>query len=183
MDLKKLPPAMLAVLGLGCVRACLTPAFETNETSSSGVDTNTVGPCLSPPLDLGSAEDSTSVGPCLSPPEETTTGSDSGSGSDTGTGSGSDTGTGSGSDTGSGSGSDTGTGSGSDTGSASEGGSTVGPCLAPPPDAPPMPPLHDSAASPPSAASSYRDALERVLARATLPPDVAARLRQRSGLE
>ncbi len=174
---------MLAVLGLGCVQACLSPPFDPVETNSSGVDTNTVGPCLSPPLDSGSGADSSSVGPCLSPPEETFTGTDTGtgSGSDTGTG----TGTSSGSDTGTGTSSDTGTGSGSDTGtgSGSEGGSTVGPCLAPPPDAPTMPPLHDPAASPPTAASSYRDALERVLGRATLPPDVAARLRQRSGLD
>lgn len=49
MDLKKLPPSLLAVLGLACAR---TPP--------------TVGPCLSQPYDPSAGE----VGPCLSPPAE-----------------------------------------------------------------------------------------------------------------
>lgn len=131
MDLKKLSPSLLAVLGLACAR---TPP--------------TVGPCLSQPYDPSQGE----VGPCLSPPAE-----DPG---DSGT-------TGEPTDP-------------TDPGPGDE--PPIGPCLSPPaPD-----PANDSAGTTarasdtaaPEPAGSRRDALARVLARATLPPDVAERLRR-----
>jgi hypothetical protein len=126
-----------------------------------------VNACLSPPYDgattgTGTDTETTDVGPCLSPPEpETTTSTgpclgmqmDS-TGSDTG----------SGSDTGTGSGSDTGTGSGSDTGTGTEGGTSSGGVFDEPP---------------PSTARAA--AVERVLARGTLPADVLDRLRALTG--
>jgi hypothetical protein len=170
MDLKKLPPSMLVLLGLGCpgVQACLSPPVDSAEASSS--EPITVSACLSPPLDSttstsssgsGSGSGESEVGPCLSPPGDTF-------GTETGSDSGTGTGTSSGSDSGSGSG--------------SEGGTTVGACLAPPgiqPDD--TPESLASATRSPAAAMSRREALERVLA--ALPSDVAARLRQRSDLD
>ena len=128
MDLKKLPPSLLVVLGLACAR---TPP--------------TVGPCLSQPYDPSAGDE----GPCLSPPVD-----------DTG-----DSGT---------------TGEPTDPGPGDE--PPIGPCLSPPaPDlAIDSPGATASATAVPEPAGSRRDALERVLARATLPPDVAERLRQRS---
>jgi hypothetical protein len=117
MDLKKLSPSLLAVLGLACAR---TPP--------------TVGPCLSPPYE---------------PPVE-----------DTG-----DSGT---------------TGEPTDPGPVDE--PPIGPCLSPPAPEPAIdsPGATASATAAPEPAGSRRDALERVLARATLPADVAERLRRRS---
>lgn len=130
MDLKKLSPSLLAVLGLACAR---TPP--------------TVGPCLSPPYDPSAGE----VGPCLSPPAE--------DGSDSGT-----------------------TGEPTDPGPGDE--PPIGPCLSPPAPDPandsPGATARASDAAVPEPASSRRDALERVLARAALPPDVAERLRRRT---
>lgn len=125
MDLKKLPPSLLAVLGLACAR---TPA--------------TVGPCLSQPYDPSAGE----VGPCLSPPMEDP--------SDSGT-----------------------TGEPTDPGPGDE--PPVGPCLSPPAPDPTVASLGPTTTTTaaPEPAGSRRDALERVLARATLPPDVAERLR------
>lgn len=128
MDLKKLSPSLLAVLGLACAR---TPP--------------TVGPCLSQPYDPSAGE----VGPCLSPPAE--------DGSDSST-----------------------TGEPTDPGPGDE--PPIGPCLSPPaPDPANDSPGSAARASDPGVAEpagSRRDALERVLARATLPPDVAERLRR-----
>jgi hypothetical protein len=144
MDLKKLPPSLLVVLGLACTRAqptvgpCLSQPYDPA--------TEDVGPCLSPPHDPSTEdpdppppEDPGDVGPCLSPPEDP---------------------------------------------------GDVGPCLSPqrPSDGSDTTTIaqagdvHDLATTP-AAAGSRRDALDRVLARATLPPDVAERLRRRSGLE
>jgi hypothetical protein len=180
MDLKKLPPSMLALLGLGCpgMQACLSPPVDSAETSTSEVESNTVGPCLSPPLDsssgadtgsssgvdTGSSSGSGSVGPCLSPPEETF-GTDTDTSGDTGS-------------------SGLGSSGGSDTGSGTDGGSTLGPCLAPPgllPDDTPDSLALDT--SPAAPAGSRRAALERVLDRGVLPADVAARLRRASDLD
>lgn len=168
MNLKKLPPSMLVLLGLGteACAPCLstTPCLSTFDSAStyssstsggsSEVDT---GPCLSPPLD-------SSTGPITGPTGSGTTGS-SGTSMDSGTG----TGTGTGSDTG----------TGSSTGMGSDDTST-GPCLAPAgaaPDAMLAPPV-----SPPeaySAAETREAALQRVLDRHALPDDVASRLRAR----
>ncbi len=161
MDLRKLSPSMLLTLGLAC-----------GDGKDSGDTTTTVNACLSPPdptevetgpcLDIGpltttSGNETTSVGPCLSDESSfpsTTTSSGSGSGSST----------------------DTGTGSGSD--GTATGDSTFGPCLS-------MEPTGTGTETgtgttgmmgdepPPSRAA----ALERVLERGTLPPDVVARLR------
>lgn len=113
MDLKKLPPSLLVVLGLGCARA--QPA--------------TVGPCLSPPYDPSTQD----VGPCLSPPEDTTETDPDGTDPD------------------------------ADAGEAP-------PCLSPP-----VPQATTTTAS-----ATRSEVLDRVLARAALPADVAARLRERS---
>ena len=129
MDLKRLPPSMLVVLGLACARS----------------QPPTVGPCLSPPYDPSADE----VGPCLSPPVE-----DSG---DSGT-----------------------TGEPGETDTGDE--PPVGPCLSPP--APPSSATEASASTtlahePADAlAASRGEAIERLLARATLPADVAERLRR-----
>jgi hypothetical protein len=114
MDLRKLPPSLLVVLGLACSR---TPP--------------TVGPCLSPPYDPLIDD----AGGCLSPPDDDeldTTGDEP----------------------------------------------PVEPCLSPV-EPPPQDGGGASAAAAGAAPSvaSRREVLERVLARATLPPDVAARLR------
>jgi hypothetical protein len=151
MDLRKLPPSMLLTLGLAC------------GDGKSSDETTTVNACLSPPDPTGMME----TGPCLGMEEPLTTtggddtlGSTSGStGTDTGSG-GSTFGpclspeppTGSGTDTET----DTDTGTGTGTGTGTEGTSGM---------------MGDEL--PPSRAA----ALERVLDRGTLPPDVAARLR------
>lgn len=102
------------------------------------------------------ATETTHVGPCLSPPLETTsTGPCLGVPMDS---TGSDSG--SGSDTGSGSG----TGSGSDTGSGTDGGTSSGGVFDEPPPS-----------------TSRAAAVERVLARGTLPADVLDRLRALTG--
>lgn len=126
MDLKKLSPSLLAVLGLACAR---TPA--------------TVGPCLSPPYDPSAGD----VGPCLSPPVDP---------GDSGT-----------------------TGEPTDPDPGDE--PPIGPCLSPPAPGPvsDSPGLTSASAAEP--AGSRLDALERVLARAALPPDVAERLRRHTG--
>jgi hypothetical protein len=132
MDLKKLSPSLLILLGLACNR---TPP--------------TVGPCLSPPYDPSDGD----VGPCLTPEEP----------------------------------SDADTTGGTEPEPGDEPDPPVGPCLEPPVE-PPVSPcltvgLVAMSAAPPvepaaaRAAGSRREALDRVLARATLPPDVAARLR------
>lgn len=111
MDLKKLPPSMLLVLGLACdsgngdstsdsstVGPCLSPPVETSDgttsATSGGMD-STMGPCLD--IDPTAAETGAtagtmgtgevSTGPCLTP-EPGSTGTDSGSGSGTEGGSG-----------------------------------------------------------------------------------------------
>jgi hypothetical protein len=132
MDLKKLPPSLLIVLGLACTRTqpptvgpCLSQPYDPT--------TEDPGPCLSPPEDP-STED---AGPCLSPPEE-------------------------------------------------PGAEDVGPCLSPEPPSDGSSTstisqagdVHDLATTP-ATAGSRRVALDRVLARGTLPPDVAERLRRR----
>jgi hypothetical protein len=80
MNLRKLPPSMLVVLGLSCTRTpptvhpCLSQPYDPA--------TEDVGPCLSPPDDVtepDTTEDTTEpepddgteppVGPCLSPPQ------------------------------------------------------------------------------------------------------------------
>lgn len=150
MDLKKLPSSMVLMLGLACN------------------DNDTLGPCLSP----ATTDDSTypTVGPCLDVDPSITSGvGTSGSGTtssgstDTG-GTGADSTVGpclsppepsTGTDTG------TGTGTGTDTGSGTDTDGTTGMMSDEPP---------------PSRAA----ALERVLERGVLPPDVAARLRDRS---
>lgn len=172
MDLKKLPPSMLVVLGLSgeactTTQACLSPPYEPDETgtstssdSATGVGTTAVG--------------ESEVGPCLGAMEETgfDTGVATTTTTATGTGTGSDTGmatfgTGSGTD------GDTGT-----TGSGEEGGSTVGPCLAPPGiEVEPTPDEVAATDAPVAEADSRREALRRVLGREALPADVAARLR------
>jgi hypothetical protein len=130
MNLRKLPPSMLVVLGLSCTR---TPP--------------TVHPCLSQPYDPGTED----VGPCLGPAEEPRP-EDSGTPQE-----------------------------------PTEDG--VEPCLEVPPCLSPPVPQHGASLDPsqrsttPDAAGSRREALDRVLARATLPPDVAQRLRGRSDLD
>jgi hypothetical protein len=171
MDLRKLSPSMLLTLGLAC------------GDGKGSDDTTTVNACLSPPdptevetgpcLDVGpliTTGDTTSVGPCLS--DESgfpSTGTSTGTGGSTfgpclspEPSTGTDTGTGTGSDT------DTGT------------GTTTGPCLVPAGAQ-----LDDSPVARASAAirpgiDSRREALDRVLARGTLPSDVAERLRATS---
>lgn len=180
MNLRKLPPSMLLVLGLapeGCVGPCLSlGSFDDtvqppiNGTSTTtGINTSDVGPCLSP-------ED----GPCLSPDlgsfdstgSSTDSGSDSGSSGTWGSSSGSDSGS---SSTGDGSGSDSS--SGSDSGSGT-GEASTGPCLAPPGIAPDDTPEEVATApSPGLPPDSRRDALQRLLDRQALPADVASRLR------
>lgn len=152
MDLKKLPSSMVLMLGLACT------------------DQDTLGPCLSPATtDDGS---SPTVGPCLDvDPSVTSEVGTSGSGT-TSIGS-TDTGS-TGADstvgpclsppepsTGTDTGTDTGTGTDTDTGTGTDTDGTTGM-------------MND--APPPSRAA----ALERVLERGVLPPDVAARLRDRS---
>jgi hypothetical protein len=127
MDLKKLPPSLLVVLGLACTRS----------------QPPTVGPCLSQPYDPSD------VGPCLSIPVEPDP-------TDGGT-----------------------TGTPTEPGPIEEPEPTVGPCLSPPE---PSAALSETTPASQPAATRH-DALERVLARAALPPDVAARLRQRSDLD
>ena len=164
MDIKRLPPSILVALGLaGCgpqidpdddSAGDATGSSSTSEGSSNDVSTSacldfdpdstggyTTGPCL------GQA---TTTGPCLAP-EVTTSGSESGSGSDTETG---------------GSGS---SGPGEDSGGD---GTTMGPCLAPPGDAPDPGVVPKAAAS----ASARADILERLRASGVLPPDIAAKL-------
>lgn len=139
MDLKKLSPSMLVVLGLACSRTPPTvgPCLSQPYDPSAG----DVGPCLSPPADPGDpgttgepteptdpdAPDEPPVGPCLSPPAPTG-------------------------------------------GIADASASTI------------MEALQEPAASHEPAASRSV-ALERVLARATLPADVAERLRKRTDRE
>ena len=150
MNLRKLPPTMLLALGLAC-------GGDDDPTGEASVSA-----CLTPPYP------ETEIGSCLSATTGLTTGSST-SGADstfgpclsppeptTDTDSSSSTGTGSdtGTDTGSDTGSDTGTGS--DSGSGTDG--TTGM-------------MGDQ--RPPTRAA----AVERVLERGTLPPDVAARLR------
>ncbi len=122
MNLRKLPPSMLVVLGLSC----------TNKPP-------TVHPCLSQPYDPATED----VGPCLGMDEPDPTEDTTEPEPDTDTE------------------------------------PPVGPCLSPPQpqamlDAQPAEPVATQAAG------SRREALDRVLARATLPPDVAERLRQRN---
>ena len=109
MDLSKLPPFVAMSLGLlGCVaEPCLSFVPETESATTgtgtgSGTDTETtdIGPCLDPQIET------TSTGPCLGAPMDST-GTDTGTGSDSGSGTGFESG--SGSDSGSGSGSDSGT--------------------------------------------------------------------------
>lgn len=119
--------------------------------------------CLSPPYDGGTSStgsdsdgttETTEIGPCLDPQIETTsTGPCLGAPMDS-----------TGTDTGSGSGSGTDTGSGSDSGSGSDGGTTSGGVFDEP-----QPPTTRAAA------------VERVLARGTLPADVLDRLRALTG--
>lgn len=124
MDLKKLPPSLLVVLGLA---ACRTSP--------------TVEPCLSPPYDPRTED----PGACLSPPDPGTNGDAADDGA-------------------------------ADDGSADE--PPVGPCLSPPAPHPEVAPESSAAATVAVPdVGTRREALERVLARATLPADVAARLR------
>jgi hypothetical protein len=137
MDLKKLPPSMLVVLGLACTRS----------------QPPTVGPCLSQPYDPSAGD----VGPCLSPPEDP---------GDPGT---------------TGEPTDPDTGTEPDTGDEPP----MHPCLSPMPPGHANNPLSEPVTArapedPRAPASSRDDAIERVLARATLPADVAERLRRRS---
>jgi len=151
MDLKKLPPSMVLMLGLACgdketLGPCLSPA-TTDDTGPSP----TVGPCLDVDPTVSSVGE-TETGPCLSTTgwEQTSTGTTGSTGADstigpclspeppTGTGTETDTGTGTGGDT--------------DTDG------TTGMMGAEPSD-------------------SRAAALERVLSRNVLPADVAARLR------
>lgn len=152
MDLSKLPPFIAMSLGLlGCVaEPCLSLQPETESGTSSGTGTGTSG-----------STETTMVGPCLGQQLDTSSTTDP---SETFTTSAclsppepeTDTGTtGTGTDTGTGTGTDSGTDGGSDTG-------TTGAMLDEP--------------QPTSRAA----AVARVLARGTLPPDVAARLRDRS---
>jgi hypothetical protein len=120
MDLKKLPPSLLVVLGLGCART----------------QPPTVGPCLSPPYDPSTQD----AGPCLSPAQDTTP-TDPDPDPD-------------------------------DADPDTDAGD-VPPCLSPP-----MPQATTATSS--ATATSRREALDRVLARAALPADVAARLREPS---
>jgi len=150
MDLKKLPPSMLLVLGLACdsgngdstsdsstVGPCLSPPAETsagtsstNTSGATGMD-STMGPCLG--VDPTAAETGAtagtmgtgevSTGPCLTPEPEST-GTDSGSGTEGGSG-------------------------------------TTGGMEAPP-------------------SESRAQALQRMLDRGALPSDVAARLRSKT---
>ena len=55
----------------------------------------------------------------------------------------------------------------------------IGPCLSPPAPGPEGPDAPTPSPTPQTAAATRDDALERVLARATLPADVAERLRRR----
>jgi hypothetical protein len=142
MDLKKLPPSMLVVLGLACARS----------------QPPTVGPCLSQPYDPA-----TDVGPCLSPPEDP---------GDPGT-------TGEPTEP-----PDPDTGTEPDTGDEPP----MHPCLSPIPPGQASDALGASMAArapeaPSAPAATRGDAIERVLARATLPADVAERLRRRTDTE
>lgn len=138
MDLKKLPPSMLVVLGLACARS----------------QPPTVGPCLSQPYDPA-----TDVGPCLSPPADPgTTGEPTDPEPDTGDE--------------------------PDPGSEPP----MHPCLSPLPPGQANDSLGVSMASgapdaPAAPAATRSDAIDRVLARATLPADVAERLRRRTDAE
>jgi len=169
MDLKKIPPSMLIVLGLGATEACVQPCLSppVDDTSPPQMETNSTGGS-STGMDT---RPGTEVGPCLSIGEESTAASGPGD-SGTSTGSGSGSGTMGGSDSG---GSDSGTTS----GSGGEGGSTVGPCLAPPGIVEEHEPLvHGASAPSATPAASRKAALDRLLDRDALPADIAARLRR-----
>jgi hypothetical protein len=182
MNLRKLPPSMLLALGLACTTeepgttsSCLSTDSgvgssgttfgpgSNGATSTSGPSTSTteisasacldVGPCL---FDIGTPPDmgGWSTGPCLEPPADTGFESSTDGGTETG--------------------------SGTETEGGTEGGTTLGPCLAPPgvqPDDSPAPHTSTSVTGITPGVDSRRAALERVLERGTLPPDVAARLR------
>lgn len=167
MDLKKIPPSMLVVLGLGTTEACMQPCLSppVDDTSPPQMETTSTGGS-STGMDT---RPGTEVGPCLSIGEESTAASGpDGSGTSTGSG------TGSGSGTMGSSGSDSGT----TGGSGDSGGSTVGPCLAPPGIVEEHEPLAHGARGPSATpAASRRAALERLLDRDALPADIAARLR------
>jgi hypothetical protein len=150
MKLDRIPPQILAALGL--VVAC---------GPDDGSDTGVSG-CLSPPAE-------TVTGPCLDiAPQTSTTGSTSSSSSTGADATGADA-TGADS-TGGTSGSGT-----SGTSDASDGGfeTTVGPCLAPPPDG------ADPGDDPSTVAGTVDDVRTRVIDSGVLPPDVAARLRSK----
>ncbi len=169
MDIKKLPPSILVALGLaGCGPTVSSDddgagegsasASETQEpTTSACLDVDptnclsstgfTTGPCLGAPQ--------TTTGPCLSTtgfPPETTSSSGSGSGSE-----------------------DSGSESGTDSGSTSAGATTVGPCLAPPPNE--GEPIPGEAELHSRAAPARSDVVDGILARGVLPPDVAKKLK------
>ncbi len=76
MDLKKLPPSLLVVLGLACSRnpptvgPCLSPPYDPateGEPPPDGGDPPT-GPCLGPPEEPGDPSTDPPLGPCLSLP-------------------------------------------------------------------------------------------------------------------
>jgi hypothetical protein len=155
MDLRKLPPSMVLTLGLACGdgKSSDETTVESCLSTMPGMESTSLGPCLD-------------IGPCLSEETsfpttgESTSGSSGSSSADSTFGPCLSPEPPTGTDTGTGTGSGTDTGSGSDTDSATDTDATGTTGM-----------MSDEL--PPSRAA----ALERVLERGTLPPDVAARLR------